>query len=254
MTTLFKKIRQKLLMENKTSKYFKYAIGEIVLVVIGILIALQINNWNENRKLEKTKYTLLLALKNELNNNVKALDHYYLQIHKTNSKFNKILLYSVGEYEIPNDSLKYYLSNMMYDRTLSIFNSVEEEAINSGKFELLSDSLKQSLSLLKDFTNSRNSIQDKASFFNFDIDSITTSLTMIPAIPVEFSRHQAIPLHPKFVLSEIELSTLIKQPQTYLILNEIYLKLILDEVWVKDGILSGTKKTMALIEKELNSL
>ncbi|WP_179318593.1 DUF6090 family protein [Winogradskyella helgolandensis] len=39
-------------MENKTSKYFKYAIGEIVLVVIGILIALQINNWNENRKLK----------------------------------------------------------------------------------------------------------------------------------------------------------------------------------------------------------
>lgn len=36
--------------ENKTGKYFKYAIGEIVLVVIGILIALQINNWNESRK------------------------------------------------------------------------------------------------------------------------------------------------------------------------------------------------------------
>ena len=36
-------------MENKTGKYFKYAIGEIVLVVIGILIALQINNWNQNR-------------------------------------------------------------------------------------------------------------------------------------------------------------------------------------------------------------
>ena len=37
-------------MENKTGKYFKYAFGEIILVVIGILIALQINNWNENRK------------------------------------------------------------------------------------------------------------------------------------------------------------------------------------------------------------
>jgi hypothetical protein len=50
MIKLFKKIRQNLLLENKTSKYFKYAIGEIVLVVIGILIALQINNWNENKK------------------------------------------------------------------------------------------------------------------------------------------------------------------------------------------------------------
>lgn len=47
MIKFFRRIRQNLLMENKTGKYFKYAIGEIFLVVIGILIALQINNWNE---------------------------------------------------------------------------------------------------------------------------------------------------------------------------------------------------------------
>ena len=50
MIKFFRHIRQQLLNENKTGKYFKYAIGEIVLVVIGILIALQINNWNEERK------------------------------------------------------------------------------------------------------------------------------------------------------------------------------------------------------------
>ncbi len=56
MIKLFRNIRQNLLNEGKTSKYFKYAIGEIVLVVIGILIALQVSNWNkqnEDRKLEK---------------------------------------------------------------------------------------------------------------------------------------------------------------------------------------------------------
>mgnify|MGYP003642309183 CR=1 FL=1 len=55
MIKFFRKIRQNLLMENKTGKYFKYAIGEILLVVIGILIALQINTWNENRKLDEIK-------------------------------------------------------------------------------------------------------------------------------------------------------------------------------------------------------
>ncbi len=63
MIKFFRRIRQNLLMENKTGKYFKYAIGEIVLVVIGILIALQINTWNGNRKaskLEQSYYCLLL--------------------------------------------------------------------------------------------------------------------------------------------------------------------------------------------------
>ena len=53
MIKFFKKIRQNLLMENKTGKYLKYAIGEIVLVVIGILIALGINNWNQNQGIKK---------------------------------------------------------------------------------------------------------------------------------------------------------------------------------------------------------
>jgi len=53
MIQFFRKIRQNLLSEGKTGKYFKYAIGEILLVVIGILIALSINNWNESRKNRK---------------------------------------------------------------------------------------------------------------------------------------------------------------------------------------------------------
>jgi hypothetical protein len=56
MIQIFRKIRQNLIASGNTGKYIKYAIGEIVLVVIGILIALQINNWNEQqneRKIEK---------------------------------------------------------------------------------------------------------------------------------------------------------------------------------------------------------
>lgn len=59
MIKFFRHIRKSLLMENKTSKYFKYAIGEIILVVIGILIALQVNTWNENRKFKNTEKELL---------------------------------------------------------------------------------------------------------------------------------------------------------------------------------------------------
>ncbi len=66
MPSIFKNIRRKLAAENKTAAYLRYAVGEILLVVIGILIALQVNNWNENRKQENSKLQLMRAIKNEL--------------------------------------------------------------------------------------------------------------------------------------------------------------------------------------------
>ena len=66
MIKFFRHIRQTLIMENKTGKYLKYAIGEIVLVVIGILIALQINNWNELRKESIYERKILIEIQNSL--------------------------------------------------------------------------------------------------------------------------------------------------------------------------------------------
>jgi len=66
MIKFFRKIRQRLLMENRTGKYLKYAVGEIVLVVIGTLIALQINNWNENRITKNLTKSYLLNIKSDL--------------------------------------------------------------------------------------------------------------------------------------------------------------------------------------------
>ena len=62
MIKFFRNIRQNLIMENKTYKYLKYAIGEIALVMIGILLALQVNNWNENRKDRLKERELEIAL------------------------------------------------------------------------------------------------------------------------------------------------------------------------------------------------
>ena len=63
MIKFFRKIRQKLLSENKFSKYLIYAIGEVVLVVIGILLALSVNTWNENRKQEIVEKEFIKGIK-----------------------------------------------------------------------------------------------------------------------------------------------------------------------------------------------
>ena len=66
MIKFFRKNRQTLLSEGKTAKFLKYAIGEIILVVIGILIALQINNWNEKVKLKNEEIKFLKNFKQSL--------------------------------------------------------------------------------------------------------------------------------------------------------------------------------------------
>lgn len=91
MIKFFRKIRQKLLMENRTSKYFKYAIGEIILVVIGILIALQINNWNENRKELLNESKVLKTLNDEFSENKITLDATLAELNRTANALSFVL-------------------------------------------------------------------------------------------------------------------------------------------------------------------
>jgi len=91
MIKFFRKIRQNLLMENKTGKYFKYAIGEIVLVVIGILIALQINNWNEKRLQSQSLKNIYTIIAEDLKNDIADINLILKKKKEIEPVFNKIL-------------------------------------------------------------------------------------------------------------------------------------------------------------------
>ena len=73
MIKFFRKIRLNLLSENKFRNYLFYAIGEIVLVVIGILIALQINTWSENEKIKKEEKILITGLIQNIEDDIRNL-------------------------------------------------------------------------------------------------------------------------------------------------------------------------------------
>ena len=80
MLTFFRRIRKGLLDGGATRKYLLYAVGEIALVVIGILIALQINNWNEEQKRKKIEIELLKGLGNEMLENIRLLEES-IEVH-----------------------------------------------------------------------------------------------------------------------------------------------------------------------------
>ena len=97
MIKFFRKIRQKLVEQNRVSKYLLYAFGEIILVVIGILIALQINNWNENKKSKQQERELLNHVLEDITQdsltivNVMNLRERIMEVHQSVFDYTKNL-------------------------------------------------------------------------------------------------------------------------------------------------------------------
>jgi hypothetical protein len=144
MIKFFRKIRHRLLTENKFSKYLIYAIGEIVLVVIGILIALQINNWNEEGKTSLEEQKILEQLKNEFEKNLEQLNEKIYMRNKMTLASEGLLNYIDHPEEIVEDSLLYYLFRLTQEPT---FDPIKNDLAVSGKLRMIkNDSLKIMLS------------------------------------------------------------------------------------------------------------
>ena len=134
MIKFFRKIRYDLMKKNKTGKYFKYAIGEIILVVVGILIALQINNWNEQRKNNTKEQQILSQLKDEYNANLLQLEQKITNRKKIILAANKVLQHIDEPLNINNDSLSSQLNVMIGAPT---FKPIQNNLINSGNIILI---------------------------------------------------------------------------------------------------------------------
>lgn len=142
MIKFFRKIRQKLLSENNFRKYLLYAIGEIVLVVIGILIALQINNWNEERKANKKEYLILNELLNSINKDFKAYEDFLTpRIERKKSGLDSLQTY-VFHKKFINDSLFLdFYANLGQDVYMRFDNGPYEALKSTGLDVIRNDSL-----------------------------------------------------------------------------------------------------------------
>ena len=140
MIKFFRKIRQNLLMENKTGKYFKYAIGEIILVVIGILIALSINNWNEQRKQQKIEQEYLLSLQSEFNTNMDKINSSIAENETIINGINGLLnlfdnkkLDTVSDKYLNKTFRSVFGNQMKYRPSTGVLNDI----ISSGNLNLI---------------------------------------------------------------------------------------------------------------------
>ncbi|MEM6321155.1 MAG: DUF6090 family protein [Bacteroidota bacterium] len=155
MLKFFRKIRQKLLSENSFSKYLLYALGEIALIMIGILLALQVNNWNNQKKDAQLTQQYLMDLKEDAQNNVAALDRFIQRAanyvakvddfqQRKGNKLSKIDLDSIG----------------IHRQTYFLKMDTYEEVIANGHLKLLPKEVKATLREISSSFKSINKIDE----------------------------------------------------------------------------------------------
>ena len=148
MIKLFRKIRFDLLEKNKTGKYLKYAVGEIILVVIGILIALQINNWNGRRITKKLELNTLEELKTALIQDTVKLD-IDLNFFRNKQKQIELLLNHINNKRPYHDSLDTYFRDAYAIGHNNSINISAYELLRERGIDIISnDSLRKKIARL----------------------------------------------------------------------------------------------------------
>ncbi|WP_430467616.1 DUF6090 family protein [Winogradskyella ouciana] len=137
MIKFFRHIRQSMINQNRTKKYLLYAIGEIILVVIGILIALQINNWNENRKQARYERELIIQLKKDLEFNIKDIE-LNIELQTLCIESCDILIDHINNKGVYQDSLLLHFGQSGL-WTKAILNTGAYSTIKSKGLDVISD-------------------------------------------------------------------------------------------------------------------
>lgn len=150
MITIFRKIRRRYLSEGKVSKYLIYATGEIVLIVIGILIALQINKWNQGRVQENKEIEMLKLLRSDLAEGISEFDRSIEQYSTARSSI-LIIIDHLESNKSYHDSLNsHFFNTMLYWGTSDLTNSTFESLKTIGIDLISNKDLRDNISIVFD--------------------------------------------------------------------------------------------------------
>jgi transposase-like protein len=238
MINFFRKIRKKLADDNKPLKYMRYAVGEILLVVVGILIALQINNWNEYRKDREKEQKVLETLADNLERNSVIL-HEGLNVIEKLDKSSKIVFDFFEGKVTYHDSIDNHFVVGRYFGVMQGIKSSEgyENYKNVGFDIILSDDIKKNVLHLFEV---EYPTLDEYRRLLFDANSSNAKYDII--------RNQYFRKN-----KPINISNLLNSNDMYEMYAEPYRLRSLHKVQL-NGILDNTEKVLQLIKDELGEI
>ena len=221
MLRLFSSIRKSLLAENKTIRYLKYAVGEVLLIMVGILLALQLNNWNEGRKLEQDRRELIESLTTDFETNLKRLDESLLVADKKEESAVALLAASTENSTISVNELKLlatesFLGGISFDPSLSAYRA----ALASGSIALIgNNSLYGLLTEFEEVFRAYIHLENLGREHHF-LGNISRLREKVGSIEILFPNSQvtsglALPIPEKYALSNQEYLELIAEKEVY---------------------------------------
>ncbi len=250
MIKLFRKIRQNMIKENRVSKYILYAIGEIVLVVIGILIALSINNWNVDRKGEILRVELLKNLKVDMIqdlNRLSTIDRF-INDRKNYAKFLLNILEDIPE---TIDSTKVFLAleRCSFVHTFDPQMPTYSEMQGSGNLSLLkSDKLKKALATYKNFINTSAKIELRNANVMSDYSN-----AVLAYMDEEFGYIDINDTIAKAYKGlKFDLDAIAKDDKLKLLIKNVHNKSIIEQRFKNDLVKPRLERVIEIIDEQLN--
>ena len=144
MIKFFRKIRYDLMEQNKTGKYFKYAIGEIILVMIGILLALQVNNWNEHKNNINQASKHLVTIMLNLEDDIKQAQDLITTTEKK-VEFSEVFLDQFKTLKPINDDVQMYIVALMLVHEIEVNTNGLEALTNSDGMTYINETIQVKL-------------------------------------------------------------------------------------------------------------
>lgn len=180
MIHLFRKVRRKLLAENRKGKYALYAIGEIVLVMVGILLALQIDNWNEARKDRSTEGKYMERLLHDLQNDMIYFESQILLSERAVNHLDSFLIEMYKAPGSPDDVERILKHSSLQTNDLTLKNSTFRELISTGSMNIFSE---QNIKVaIMDYYHLGEDIASQIKEFNlFSTQLMTNVMARVPS-------------------------------------------------------------------------
>lgn len=248
MLRFFRKIRIKLIDEGNLKRYLIYSIGEILLVMLGILFAVQVNNWNESNKAQKSELDALVDLREEFVGNVNSFEVHLADKQRTANSWKELIL-KISDQSLP-DSIKGFGRGPSGTMTFIPSQSTLNKLIFTGNIDnIKNDSLRY---LLSSWDNIFNEYQEDEDFHHSFVQNQLVPYEMgLTAYPFFEKSFQRVPEFTPFYTADEQKQLIIRaykdlKYQNLLLRNHYWLIIVLEE---------GEKlqKTMRTIIKLLDS-